>query len=95
MKLWYFYKICIFTGVPPSDMSQNGANSLIRAGASRVDYIKNWGLSTYKCTKQLIYEKLGKSSRTVDTGIIALNAHICVTLIKAVVVLLAIDVQNS
>jgi len=30
--------------------------------------IKNWSVSTYKCTKQLINEKLGKSSKTVDIG---------------------------
>ncbi|GBP70166.1 Arfaptin-1 [Eumeta japonica] len=52
----------------PPDVSQNGtANTLLRAGASKVDSLRNWGLSTYKCTKQLLYEKLGKSSRTVDT----------------------------
>ncbi|CAF4376252.1 unnamed protein product, partial [Adineta steineri] len=27
---------------------------------------KQWGLSTYKCTKQTLYEKLGKTIRTVD-----------------------------
>lgn len=51
-------------------MSQNGAGSstLLRAGSSKLDAIRNWGVSTYKCTKQILYEKLGKSSRTVDTG---------------------------
>ncbi|CAH0677577.1 unnamed protein product [Spodoptera exigua] len=54
--------------VPP-DVSQNGAASstLLRAGTSKLDAIRNWGVSTYKCTKQILYEKLGKSSRTVDT----------------------------
>ena len=35
---------------------------------SKIENIKNWSISTYKCTKQLLSEKLGKSSRTVDTG---------------------------
>lgn len=54
----------------PPDVSQNGAGSstLLRAGSSKLDAIRNWGVSTYKCTKQILYEKLGKSSRTVDTG---------------------------
>lgn len=34
---------------------------------AKIENIKNWSISTYKCTKQLISEKLGKSSRTVDT----------------------------
>ena len=28
--------------------------------------LKDWGLKTYRCTKQMYNEKLGKSSRTVD-----------------------------
>ncbi|XP_026735926.1 arfaptin-2 [Trichoplusia ni] len=55
--------------VPP-DVSQNGgagSSTLLRAGSSKLDAIRNWGVSTYKCTKQILYEKLGKSSRTVDT----------------------------
>ncbi|KAJ0172424.1 hypothetical protein K1T71_012397 [Dendrolimus kikuchii] len=54
----------------PPDVSQNGAagsSTLLRAGSSKLESIKNWGVSTYKCTKQILYEKLGKSSRTVDT----------------------------
>ncbi|XP_047034687.1 arfaptin-2 isoform X1 [Helicoverpa zea] len=53
----------------PPDVSQNGTGSgtLLRSGSSKLDAIRNWGVSTYKCTKQILYEKLGKSSRTVDT----------------------------
>ncbi|XP_023935230.2 arfaptin-2 [Bicyclus anynana] len=54
----------------PPDVSQNGAqgtSTLLRAGSTKLESIKNWSVSTYKCTKQLLYEKLGKSSRTVDT----------------------------
>ncbi|CAK9796464.1 ARFIP2 [Anthophora plagiata] len=34
---------------------------------SKIESIKNWSISTYKCTRQLMYEKLGKTSRTVDS----------------------------
>lgn len=33
---------------------------------AKIEHLKNWSISTFKCTKQLISEKLGKSSRTVD-----------------------------
>ncbi|XP_050682027.1 arfaptin-2 isoform X1 [Leptidea sinapis] len=52
------------------DLTQNGAtatSTLIKSGSTKLDHFKNWSVSTYKCTKQLLYEKLGKSSRTVDT----------------------------
>lgn len=52
-------------------MSQNGAagsSTLLRTGSTKLETLRNWGVSTYKCTKQILYEKLGKSSRTVDTG---------------------------
>ena len=28
---------------------------------------RNWTISTYKCSRQSLYEKLGKTSRTVDS----------------------------
>ena len=46
--------------------SQNG-DPCAKTPPSKIDTIKSWSISTYKCTKQLMYEKLGKSSRTVDT----------------------------
>ena len=49
-----------------SPNSENGA--VIRSGNSKMDTIKSWSISTYKCTKQIISERLGKSSRTVDIG---------------------------
>nr|XP_037868025.1 arfaptin-2 isoform X2 [Bombyx mori] len=55
--------------VPP-EVSHNGSagtSTLLRTGSTKLESIRNWGVSTYKCTKQLLYEKLGKSSRTVDT----------------------------
>lgn len=46
-----------------------GANELtfIKNGASKIDTLKNWSISTYKCTRQIMMEKLGKSTRTVDS----------------------------
>nr|CAG4638635.1 EOG090X0AQE [Cyclestheria hislopi] len=44
--------------------------------AARIEHIKNWSISTYKCTKQLIAEKLGKSSRTVDCELEAQIEHL-------------------
>lgn len=49
----------------PSSPSQNG-DACGKTPSSKIDTIKSWSISTYKCTKQLMYEKLGKSSRTVD-----------------------------
>lgn len=34
--------------------------------ASKLDSLKAWSINTYKCTRQIISEKLGRSSRTVD-----------------------------
>ena len=47
-------------------LGSNG-NEVKSATVAKIQDIKNWSISTYKCTKQLISEKLGKSSRTVDT----------------------------
>ncbi|XP_023332974.1 arfaptin-2 [Eurytemora carolleeae] len=33
---------------------------------TKLETIKNWTISTYKCSKQSLYEKLGKTNRTVD-----------------------------
>ncbi|KAK7076558.1 Arfaptin-1 [Halocaridina rubra] len=51
---------------PTTPGSENGA-AVVRSGAGKMESIKTWSISTYKCTKQLISEKLGKSSRTIDT----------------------------
>ncbi|XP_039288115.1 arfaptin-2 isoform X2 [Nilaparvata lugens] len=51
--------------VSPTSPNQNG--DLLKPQQSKIETIKNWSISTYKCTKQLMFEKLGKSSRTVDT----------------------------
>ena len=33
---------------------------------TKLENIKNWTISTYKCSRQSLYEKLGKTSKTVD-----------------------------
>nr|XP_045588064.1 arfaptin-2-like isoform X3 [Procambarus clarkii] len=50
---------------PTSPGTENGA-AVVRTSSSKMETIKTWSISTYKCTKQLLSEKLGKSSRTVD-----------------------------
>jgi len=42
------------------------SQEFLKNGASKIDSIKNWGISTYKCTRQLMFEKLGKTNRTTD-----------------------------
>ena len=34
---------------------------------TKFESIKSWTISTYKCSRQTIFEKLGKTSRTVDS----------------------------
>ncbi|XP_040564598.1 arfaptin-2 isoform X1 [Lepeophtheirus salmonis] len=48
----------------PCSLSANGTPT---RGSNRLEYLKNWTISTYKCSRQTIYEKLGKSSRTIDS----------------------------
>lgn len=50
--------------VSPTEDSPN----VMKTSSSRIESLKNWSISTYKCTKQLMFEKLGKTSRTVDAG---------------------------
>jgi hypothetical protein len=53
------------------DMSKLSVSSAaaVAAVGPKLDKLKQWSLSTYKCTKQSIYEKLGKTTRTVDIEI--------------------------
>ncbi|XP_039311721.1 arfaptin-2 isoform X3 [Solenopsis invicta] len=52
--------------VSPNTPVQNGDTQTMRTTQSKIESLKNWSISTYKCTKQLMYERLGKTSRTVD-----------------------------
>lgn len=70
-KMLHSFIIVNIVFTAPPDVSQNGAagsSTLLRTGSTKLETLRNWGVSTYKCTKQILYEKLGKSSRTVDTG---------------------------
>lgn len=56
----------------PGSGSLNGSAStstseFLKNGASKIDSLKHWSISTYKCTRQIMLEKLGKTTRTVDT----------------------------
>ena len=42
------------------------SNILATRTASTIETIKQWSKSAYKCTRQIVSEKLGKSSRTID-----------------------------
>ncbi|KAL1493076.1 hypothetical protein ABEB36_011209 [Hypothenemus hampei] len=50
----------------PSSPTQTEDSTILKT-SSRIENIKNWSISTYKCTKQLMFEKLGKTARTHDT----------------------------
>ena len=41
-------------------------SGLSPSAASKLDFLKAWSINTYKCTKQLISERFGRGSRTVD-----------------------------
>ncbi|XP_077518428.1 ADP ribosylation factor interacting protein arfaptin isoform X2 [Amblyomma americanum] len=58
------------TSVPLTTPSpvQNGSDPRVtKAGQSKIEYLRQWSVSTYKCTRQMLSEKLGKGTRTVDT----------------------------
>lgn len=60
------------TSIPLSSpsLSQNGDESKCQVtkvgGPSKIDSLKQWSISTYKCTRQILSERLGKGTRTVD-----------------------------
>lgn len=55
------------SGVGGNNVGLSDTSAFIRNSATKIDTIKNWSISTYKCTRQLMLEKLGKSTRTVDS----------------------------
>ncbi|XP_017344525.1 arfaptin-2b isoform X5 [Ictalurus punctatus] len=61
-----------FPGIPGSSMHHSNSSSVMAEEATRgvavekFDMVKKWGLNTYKCTKQMISERFGRGSRTVD-----------------------------
>ncbi|XP_078787251.1 arfaptin-2b isoform X6 [Oryzias latipes] len=50
-----------------SSSSSMAAEQTTRGVAvEKLEYMKKWGFNTYKCTKQMISERFGRGSRTVD-----------------------------
>ncbi|XP_072515815.1 arfaptin-2b isoform X2 [Salminus brasiliensis] len=55
-----------------SSMHHSSSSSMMAEEATRgvavekFDMMKKWGMNTYKCTKQMISERFGRGSRTVD-----------------------------
>ncbi|KAL4230728.1 Arfaptin-1 [Mactra antiquata] len=48
------------------DFVPKSTTTMSQSAQNKLEQVKNWSINTYKCTKQLLSEKLGKSSRTVD-----------------------------
>lgn len=68
MILFYFFSAT--SNIPLSSPQSNGdfvpKGGVTQTAASKIDTIRSWSLNTYKCTRQLLSEKFGKGSRTVD-----------------------------
>uniref|UniRef100_A0A8P4KNW8 ADP-ribosylation factor interacting protein 2b n=1 Tax=Dicentrarchus labrax TaxID=13489 RepID=A0A8P4KNW8_DICLA len=67
-----FNKRIPVTGIG-SNMHHSSSNSSMMAeeatrgvAVEKLETVKKWGLNTYKCTKQMISERFGRGSRTVD-----------------------------
>lgn len=53
-------------GSQGSNGSPNHAQTTSAMAKAKLDSLKVWSVSTYKCTRQMVQERLGKASRTVD-----------------------------
>ncbi|UYV64125.1 ARFIP1 [Cordylochernes scorpioides] len=49
-----------------SSLNGSGEPQVSKPSHSKIDSLKQWSISAYKCTRQILQEKLGKGSRTVD-----------------------------
>ncbi|KAI1893604.1 hypothetical protein AGOR_G00125430 [Albula goreensis] len=49
-----------------SSQSMTAEEATRGVAVEKFDIMKKWGINTYKCTKQLISERFGRGSRTVD-----------------------------
>ncbi|XP_058483658.1 arfaptin-2b isoform X1 [Solea solea] len=67
-----FYKRIPVTGIGSSMHHSSSSSSMTAEEMSRgvavekLETVKLWGLNTYKCTKQMLSERFGRASRTVD-----------------------------
>ncbi|XP_062864959.1 arfaptin-1 isoform X2 [Trichomycterus rosablanca] len=59
-----------FTGAGDEEQQNSGAvvlsDDLKSPAMEKLDLVRKWSINTYKCTKQILSEKLGRGSRTVD-----------------------------
>ncbi|XP_034970889.1 arfaptin-2 isoform X1 [Zootoca vivipara] len=51
---------------PHSSPALAGEEATRGIAVEKFDVVKKWGINTYKCTKQLLSERFGRGSRTVD-----------------------------
>lgn len=49
-----------------SSSSMTAEETTRGVAVEKIETVKKWGLNTYKCTKQMISERFGRGSRTVD-----------------------------
>ncbi|XP_029030033.1 arfaptin-2b isoform X1 [Betta splendens] len=67
-----FNKRIPVTGLGPNMHHSSSSSSMAAEQTTRgvavekIETVKKWGLNTYKCTKQMISERFGRGSRTVD-----------------------------
>ena len=57
---------CIFAASSSISLTTPASPGESLVKNNKLDNIKKWTISTYKCSRQSLYEKLGKTSRTVD-----------------------------
>lgn len=50
-------------------VSPNSYPAGLTPKSTPIEAIKEWSITTFKCTKQLVNEKLGKCQRTIDSGL--------------------------
>lgn len=73
----YRYNIFIFLSIsatshvsltnnPSSSSNGDFIPKTVQSAQSKIETIRSWSVNTFKCTKQYIAERLGKSSKTVD-----------------------------
>ncbi|XP_054829475.1 arfaptin-2 isoform X3 [Eublepharis macularius] len=51
---------------PHPNSAMTGEEAARGVAVEKFDIVKKWGINTYKCTKQLLSERFGRGSRTVD-----------------------------
>ena len=57
------------SNIPLSSPQSNGdfvPKSNLAVAQSKLESIKDWSVNTFKCTRQLINERFGRSAKTVD-----------------------------